>query len=136
MTQLKSFTNPPPSAAVVMEGLCYAFGEDTNVKGKNKEAPTIIDFWDYAKKSLLNDKLIRRVKDIKIEQIRAMPPGKVSKLKQFVTNPLFDKERVFNASKAAGNLALWIRSVLETYEALMIIEPKKAELAHSELMLK
>jgi dynein heavy chain len=30
-----------------------------------------------------------------------------------------------NASKAAGNLSLWIRSVLETYEALMIIEPKK-----------
>ena len=67
MTQLKSFTNPPPSAAVVMEGLCYAFGEDINVKGKGKDPPNIIDFWDYAKKSLLNDKLMKRVKDFKIE---------------------------------------------------------------------
>ena len=58
-----------------------------------------------------------------------MPLAKVNKLKQFRNNPLFDKEKVFNASKAAGNLALWIRSLLETYEALMIIEPKKAELA-------
>jgi dynein heavy chain, axonemal len=58
-----------------------------------------------------------------------MLPGKVAKLKQFNQNPLFEKEKVFNASKAAGNLSLWIRSVLETYEALMIIEPKKVELA-------
>ena len=68
MTQLKSFTNPPPSASVVMEGLCYAFGEDIHVKSKdNKQPPSMGDFWDYAKKSLLNDKLIRRVKDFKME---------------------------------------------------------------------
>ena len=28
MTQLKSFTNPPPAAGYVMEGVCYAFNED------------------------------------------------------------------------------------------------------------
>lgn len=50
-----------------MEGLCYAFGEDNHVKSKEKGPPTIIDFWDYAKKALLNDKLIKRVKDFKIE---------------------------------------------------------------------
>ena len=41
-----------------------------------------------------------------------------------------------NASKAAGNLSLWIRSVLETYEAVMIIEPKKAFLLTAEQRLK
>jgi dynein heavy chain len=77
----------------------------------------------------LNDKLIKRVKEIKVEQIRAIPVAKIQKLKLFASNPLFEKERVFNASKAAGNLSLWVRAVLETYEALMIIEPKKAYLA-------
>jgi dynein heavy chain len=68
MTQLKSFITPPPSAAVVMEGLCYAFSEDTNVKNKEgKGPPTFTDFWDYAKKSLLNDKIIKRLKDFKID---------------------------------------------------------------------
>ena len=28
MVQLKSFTKPPPSAAFVMEGVCYVFNED------------------------------------------------------------------------------------------------------------
>lgn len=31
MTQLKSFVNPPASAAIVMEGVCYIFNEDTKV---------------------------------------------------------------------------------------------------------
>lgn len=50
-----------------MEGLCYAFQEDGKVEPKNKEAPTTQDFWDYAKKHLLNDKLIKRIKKMKIE---------------------------------------------------------------------
>ena len=29
-------------------------------------------------------------------------------------NPLFEKEKVFNASKAAGNLSLWLRAVVDT----------------------
>lgn len=32
ITQLKSFPKPPESAAIVMEGLCYAFNEDQNAK--------------------------------------------------------------------------------------------------------
>lgn len=40
MVFLKSFTKPPESAAIVMEGLCYAFQEDEMVQPKNKEAPT------------------------------------------------------------------------------------------------
>jgi dynein heavy chain len=28
MTTLKSFTKPPEAAAIVMEGICYAFDED------------------------------------------------------------------------------------------------------------
>jgi|APCry1669189000_1035189.scaffolds.fasta_scaffold47808_1 dynein heavy chain len=50
-----------------MEGLCYAFSEDTNVKSKEKGPPSNSDFWDYAKKSMLNEKLIKRVKDFKID---------------------------------------------------------------------
>jgi len=51
--------------------------------------------------------------------------SKIVKLQYFVKNPLFEKDRVFNASTAAGNLAQWIRAVLSAYEAVEIIEPKK-----------
>lgn len=30
------------------------------------------DYWDYAKKYLLNDKLIKRVKKMKLEEIRSI----------------------------------------------------------------
>lgn len=83
------------------------------------------DFWEYAKKKLLNDKLLSRVKDFKEEKIKAIPQKKVDKLKLFVTNPLFERDKVFNASKAAGNLSLWIRAVVDTYDALLVVEPKR-----------
>lgn len=68
MTQLKSYVSPPLSAAVVMEGLCYAFNEDQNIKFTPKEPGSmekIQDFWGYSKKNLLNAKLIGRVKEFK-----------------------------------------------------------------------
>jgi hypothetical protein len=37
MTQLRSYATPPLSAAIVMEGLCYTFSEDDNVKTKNND---------------------------------------------------------------------------------------------------
>ena len=128
MVQLKSFTNPPPAAGYVLEGVCYAFNEDQNVKWKPKEPGSmekIQDFWEYAKKNLLNDKLIKRVKEFDEFKIKAIPQSKINKLKVFVQNPMFEKEKVFNASKAAGNLSLWIRAVVDTYEALLVVEPKR-----------
>ena len=73
------------------------------------------DFWDYSKKKILNDKLIKKVKDFREEEIRRIPSRGIEKLKVFVLNPLFEKDKVFNASKAAGNLSLWIRAVVDTY---------------------
>ena len=49
---------------------------------------------------------------------------------------LFEKEKVFNASKAAGNLSLWIRAVVDTYEALLVVDPKRQQLAGAEAKLK
>ena len=51
-------------------------------------------------------------------------------------NPLFEKDKVMNASKAAGNLSCWIRAVVDTYEALLVVDPKRAELAEAEAKLK
>ena len=49
-----------------MEGLCYALNKDSEVKWipkpDGKPGEKIKDFWDYAKKKLLNDKLTGTVK--------------------------------------------------------------------------
>lgn len=65
MTQLKSYNSPPIAAAIVMEGVCYVFNEDQNVKFTPKEPGSlekIQDFWAYSKKNVLNGRLITRVK--------------------------------------------------------------------------
>lgn len=49
---------------------------------------------------------------------------------------MFEREKVFNASKAAGNLALWIRAVIDTYDALLIVDPKRAQLKVAENNLR
>lgn len=53
-----------------------------------------------------------------------------------MTKPDFEKEKVFTASKAAGSLSLWIRAVVDTYGALLVVEPKKLQLAEAEERLK
>lgn len=83
------------------------------------------DFWDYSKKKLLNDKLLQRVREFDSERIKAINPVKIDKLKTFIKNPLFDEDKIVNASTAAANLSKWIRAIVQTYDALLIVEPKK-----------
>ena len=64
MTTLKSFASPSESVVIVLEGLCYAFDEDQFVKIVHVAPGSMEkkkDFWDYAKKKVLNDKLLHRV---------------------------------------------------------------------------
>lgn len=76
------------------------------------------------------------MKDFKEDSVRNMSEKNIEKLKIFMKNPNFEKEKVFNASQAAGNLALWIRAVVDTFFALKMVDPKKRELEFSENMLK
>jgi len=78
---------------------------------------------------------MKRVRDFKEEQVRSISAIKIAKLKNFINNPMFEREKVFNASKAAGNLSLWIRAVIETYDALLVVDPKRFELKASETVL-
>lgn len=96
----------------------------------------IQDFWAYSKKNLLNAKLITRVKQFREDKIKAIPQRNINKLRVFVTQPDFEKDKVFNASKAAGSLSLWIRAVIDTYGALLVVEPKKLQLNQAEEKLK
>lgn len=90
MTQLKSYNNPPPAAAIVMEGVCYIFEEDSKIKFTPKEPGSmekIQDFWGYSKKNLLNAKLIQRVKEFREDKIKAIPEKNIVKLKNFMLKP-------------------------------------------------
>ena len=69
-----------------MQSVCIALGEESLVKwkakdpsdpGKGKEQ----DFWEYSKRSLLNNKLIGRIQSYKEEKIKSMNNKSILKLK-------------------------------------------------------
>jgi dynein heavy chain len=68
---------------------------------------------------------LKIVKEFKEDRIRELQAEKISKLKIFIKEPTFEKDKVFGASEAAGNFSLWIRACVETYDALKIVDPKK-----------
>ena len=139
ITKIKSYSLPPKALDYVMQGLCITLGEDNNVKWKPKEPGSlekIQDFWEYSKKYLLNDKLLKKVRDFRDDSIKSIPPGKVAKLKNLINDKEFDADKIFNASTAAGNLAEWIRACVMTYDALLVVEPKRAKLAAAEESLQ
>ena len=66
------------------------FNEDQRVPFQPKEPGSlekIQDFWAYAKKNLLNAKLISRVKDFREDKIKAIPDRNIQKLKTFTQKP-------------------------------------------------
>lgn len=68
LTLLRSYQNPSQSIRAVMEAMCYVLGVEQNIKFKPVEIGSnqkYQDFWEYAKKYLLNDKLIKIVKNFK-----------------------------------------------------------------------
>ena len=60
--QLRKFPQPPEPAVRVVEALCFVFNEDHLVKERVLESgQKILDYWDYAKKYILNDKILKRI---------------------------------------------------------------------------
>ncbi len=106
-----------------MESLCYIFNDEPRDK----------DYWSYGKKHILNDKFIKRIREIKWENVLSIQ--KINKLNNYVQHANFEREKVFTVSKAAGTLSLWVRTIVETHEALMNIEPKRGELKEAEQAL-
>lgn len=77
INQLRSFPNPPLSAVKVVEALCFVFNEDHLVKEKVENGNKFKDYWDYAKKFILNDRLQKRVTEFKPDYIKNMNKNKM-----------------------------------------------------------
>jgi len=129
---LRSYILPPEPVKLIMEAIIYAFNLGGKVPWKNegegKNAKKVQDFWDYSKKSLLNDKLLKNIQDFKDEKIASIPPENIKKIRLILQEPSCEKEKIFKCSKASGNISLWVKAVSETYDAIMLVGPKRQEL--------
>lgn len=53
-------------------------------------------------------------------------------MKEFIASPDFDTDKIMRASKMAGPLALWVKSIVAYADIYLKIEPLRNELAALE----
>jgi len=136
LNTLKSYQKVADPITMTMKVLCIIMKVDAIRK---KEGIIMVeDYWETAKKKVLVnvDKLLKDVKSYDVQKISTIDTKTIEKVKTFLTVAEFDYEVVKRASSSAANLSLWIRAVIETYDAYLVVDPKQRELEQAETTLK
>jgi len=136
LNTLKSYQKVADPITMTMKVLCIIMKVEAIRKKEGIEMKE--DYWETAKKKVLVnvDKLLKDVKSYDVQKISTIDTKTIEKVKTFLTVPEFDYEVVKRASSSAANLSLWIRAVIETYDAYLVVDPKQKELEQAETTLK
>ena len=70
------------------------------------------------------------------ETIRAIPKQKIEKIKVLTQNPDFSDAQMSKVSEATKYMASWVRSIALTYDALLVVDPKRKQLQEAEDKLR
>ena len=139
ITNLRAYNTPPKTIDTVMQALCITIGEDEKVSWKPKAPGSIEkyqDFWEYSKKKVLDTNLIKRIQAFREDNIRKIQENKIKRLKELLQDPEMEESKVFTVSQPAGNLTVWIRAVVLTFDALLVVDPKRKQLIEAQEKLK
>jgi dynein heavy chain len=128
ISQVKGFSSPPAPVKLVMEAVCICKGvKPTRVKlpdGKMGD-----DYWDAAKKMLMDPKFLESLKKYDKDNIKAKV---IKKIRPYLAKKDFQLKVVKKASKAAYGLCSWVRA-MEAYDRVAkVVGPKRVQLAAAE----
>lgn len=108
-----------------MKTLCIMFGvQPEKVKGGNVREVQY-DYWEPAKKKLLNADLLKNCKGYNKDNISL---DIIEKLKPILSSAEYQEDVLINASKAAAGLAKWVRAIVQYDDAMKVVRPKQAQL--------
>eukprot|EP00397_Hematodinium_sp_SG-2012_P000045 GEMP01000045.1.p1 GENE.GEMP01000045.1~~GEMP01000045.1.p1 ORF type:complete len:3312 (+),score=740.25 GEMP01000045.1:2269-12204(+) len=111
VTEIRSFTKPPPLVMMTMEAVCVLMGEKTD--------------WDSAKKVLGDLQFIQKLKVYDKDNIA---PNVLRRLDKYVAKPEYQPDVVGKQSSAAKSLCMWTHA-MDTYSKVAKeVEPKKKKL--------
>lgn len=93
--KLKGLNKAPDSVKLLMEALTIIFSSDNKVLksyfGGQQSIDKYTDFWVFAKKYILNEKLMKIITIVsKDDKIEILPNEKLAKLHKIIDDPLFD----------------------------------------------
>lgn len=134
INEVKGIQAPTEGVKSVIKTLCILFKiapekqPAMNVKDKPE-----LDYWNPAKKKLLNAKLKDNIvqydrDNIDIKIIEAVKP--------VIESPDYSEEVLKNASKAAFGLSKWVRAIVQYDEAAKVIAPKRQKLKEAKAASK
>ena len=83
------------------------------------------DYWEPAKKKLLNADLLKRCKNYDKDNVS---PDIIEKLKPIISQPLYQDDVLKAVSKAAAGLAKWVRAIVQYDDAMKVVRPKQEQL--------
>ena len=115
MTEIKSYTKPPPIVVTVLSAVMILLGEDIS--------------WSSAKKQLSDANFLLRLKDYDKDSISS---SILKKIKKYTKSGEFNFENVKSKSIAAAAMCNWV-CAMEVYAMVnKEVEPKREKLRKAE----
>ncbi|PRP87942.1 putative dynein heavy chain [Planoprotostelium fungivorum] len=127
VTEIRSFTTPPPGMVAVIEALCILLGKKSTKNMKKDEG------WVEAKAMLNESHFIQRLLDFDKDNIKEEA---ILKLRPYIQDPQFTPAYVEKASVACKSLCAWVRAIEHYYWVSKAVEPRKKRLEEANSTLK
>mmetsp|Transcript_39705 Transcript_39705/g.74534 ORF Transcript_39705/g.74534 Transcript_39705/m.74534 type:complete len:1860 (+) Transcript_39705:1-5580(+) len=118
ITEIKSFSKPPPLVQTTMEAVCTLLGEKPD--------------WDTAKKVLGDSQFMKRLIDFDKDNIEVKI---IKKLEKYTQDIAYTPEAVGKVSSAARSLCMWTHAMDVYSKVAKEVEPKRAKLNAAQLTL-
>jgi dynein heavy chain len=119
ITEVKSFSKPPPLVATVMGAVMVLFGCATD--------------WASAKKKLGESDFLKQIKGYDKDKVST---SALNKIKKYCNKPEFTPPAVTKVSVAAGALCTWVCAIKLYCEVAKTVQPKRNALAKAMSTLK
>jgi len=119
ITEIKSFSKPPPLVQTTMEAVMALLGEKSD--------------WDTAKKQLGDGGFLNRLITFDKDNITAKS---LKTLQKYLSLPEYNAEQVGKVSKAAKGMCMWTIAMDVYARVAKEVEPKKARLAEANKTLQ
>ena len=131
--EMKQMKNPPSGVKIVMEAICVMKSVKPVVTRSGGK--TVYDYWESSKKVLADPKYVNWIYSFDSE--KELNDQIVANMQTYLTNKDFVPEVVKNHSAAAANICGWIHAIVDYYEKMKIVRPKKKALeeARAELAI-
>lgn len=132
ITEFRGIKKPSEGVKIVTQSLCILHNV-APAKVRSDKGQVDWDYWEPAKKSLLNSKLLSLCEKYPKDDIEEKIIEKVAPL---IESPEYDEKKLKNASTAAAGLGKWVKAIYQYHNAMKIVNPKREELKAAQDSLR